>query len=146
MVGFPGENKETFCRLLDFISNAQLDWAGFFVYSRQEGTPAFVMSSQKKEKKARQKNRLRIKEAVRLQEEISVKRLGRFTGNRLTVLIEEKVQEQALFLGRAWFQAPEVDGLVVVKAQANTIKPGELVKCRITRQNGLDLEAVVEAN
>jgi hypothetical protein len=55
----------------------------------------------------------------------------------MDVLIEERVQGEEMSLGRAYLQAPDVDGLVVVRRQ---LPPGTLARVRITRRNGVDLE------
>jgi len=45
LVGFPGETEADFAALLDFQSEAQLDWLGAFAYSREEDTPAYSMKN-----------------------------------------------------------------------------------------------------
>jgi hypothetical protein len=46
-----------------------------------------------------------------------------------------------LYLGRAYLHAPEVDGLVVLKA--DDLQPGRIVPVRIDGRAGIDLEATV---
>ncbi len=135
LVGFPGESDDDFRLLLDFQRRAELDWAGFFTYSREEGTAAFRLGPRVPARTAQARRR----ELERAQEEITARRLERHVGSELEVLIEEPVQEEALALGRAYLQAPEVDGLVVVKAAGLTA--GRLCRVRVHRRNGLDLEA-----
>jgi ribosomal protein S12 methylthiotransferase len=43
LTGFPGETVEDLQALLDFQDKARLDWAGAFVFSREEDTPAYTM-------------------------------------------------------------------------------------------------------
>ena len=74
----------------------------------------------------------------RAQVGITARRLERHVGAELDVLVEEPVQGEALALGRAYLQAPEVDGLVVVKAAG--LEAGGLCRVRIERRNGVDLE------
>ncbi|HCJ94813.1 MAG TPA: 30S ribosomal protein S12 methylthiotransferase RimO, partial [Sphaerochaeta sp.] len=45
-----------------------------------------------------------------------------------------------LAIGRTPHQAPEVDGLTVVMGRS--LVPGEIVRCGISRVNGIDLEAI----
>jgi len=134
LVGFPGESDEDFRRLLDFQRRAKLDWAGFFTYSREEGTAAFDLGPRVPGKTAEGRRR----ELERAQEAITARRLERHVGSQLDVLIEEPVQGQALALGRAYLQAPEVDGLVVLKASG--LQPGRMYRASIERRNGVDLE------
>jgi ribosomal protein S12 methylthiotransferase len=135
LVGFPGESEEDFRLLLDFQRRAELDWAGFFAYSREEGTAAYSLGPRVPGKTAEARRR----ELERAQEAITALRLERHLGSELNVLIEEPVQGQSLALGRAYLQAPEVDGLVVLKAAG--LAPGQMCLARIDRRNGVDLEA-----
>jgi ribosomal protein S12 methylthiotransferase len=57
------------------------------------------------------------------------------------VLFEEKVEGEDLLLGRAWFQAPEVDGLVVVEGAGG--RPGERRRVRIEGRAGVDLRGTI---
>ena len=135
LVGFPGEGEEDFRRLLEFQQAAELDWAGVFAYSREEGTPAYGFPGRVSRKLAGERQAL-IEQA---QVPITRARLERHLGRVLPVLIEEPVLGEALSLGRAYLQAPEVDGLVVV--QAAGLEPGSLHRVRIERVAGVDLEA-----
>ncbi len=135
LVGFPGETEEDFRVLLDFQREAELDWAGFFTYSREEGTAAYSLGPRVSRKIAES----RKSELERAQQAITERRLERHVGAQLDVLIEEPVRGEALALGRAYLQAPEVDGLVVVKAAG--LEAGQRCRVRIERRNGVDLEA-----
>ena len=44
-------------------------------------------------------------------------------------------------LGRSFLQAQEVDGLVVVHGEG--LAPGQVVRAKVTKCNGVDLEAKV---
>ena len=141
MTGFPGENTRTFAELERFLKEARLDWAGFFLYSREEGTEAYdyrgaLASRLSRQRSLKQKERLEA-----LQQEISQQQMDRFVGKKMLLIIEEEVQEEPLYLTRAYLQAPEVDGLVVLRAE--NLEPGQVVKGKIIRRNGLDLEAVL---
>jgi len=136
LVGFPGETNEDFEILKNFQKEAQIDWLGVFSYSQEEGTGASRYSGGVSKKLALERKRI-IEDA---QEYITVNRLKRFTGKHLKVLIEEKIKNENLYIGRAYLQAPEVDGAVVVKT-IHELKPGEAISVRITGNAGLDLEA-----
>jgi ribosomal protein S12 methylthiotransferase len=47
MVVFPGEDAKAFATLRQFVIDAQFDWMGAFVYSREEGTKAYRMRGEK---------------------------------------------------------------------------------------------------
>jgi len=141
MVGFPGEGKAEREELLDFLKEASLDWAGFFIYSREEDTPAYNMRGtfmHERAVKAAEKFMPRIEN---LQESITVKRLERYTGRDLDVLIEEKVTGESLYFGRGYLQAPEVDGSIIVLSD-KVRSPGQFIRCKIVKRNAIDLEAV----
>jgi len=154
LTGFPGETQADFERTAAFLQAAQSLWSGAFAYSQEEGTKAADMKKQVPAKIAEQR-----KTALNeLQLKITEQKLAAFCGLETDVLIEEIIpQEQnneeentqcCIALGRAWFQAPEVDGAVVVnfsKAQKDSegqpITAGSLVRVRITALRGIDLEA-----
>ena len=46
IVGFPGETKENFEELLEFVKNTKFDKLGTFMYSKEEGTPAAKLPDQ----------------------------------------------------------------------------------------------------
>jgi ribosomal protein S12 methylthiotransferase len=137
LVGFPGETDEDFAVLQGFQREARLDWLGVFPYSREEGTPAYAMKPRIPKKTAEARKRSIEEE----QERITPSRLQRFLGRSIDVLVEEEVEGSELCLGRGWMQAPDVDGLVVLKGR---FSPGELVRARIVAVNGVDLEAEPE--
>ena len=62
----------------------------------------------------------------------------------MKLLVEERVEKENLFICRAWLQAPEVDGLVVLNSDDLSLKPGDTVSAVVTAVNGLDLEADTE--
>ena len=137
LVGFPGETDEDFEILKSFQKKAQIDWLGVFVYSKEEGTAASYYKGAVPKKLALE--RKRIIEVI--QENITVNRLRRFSGKRLKVLIEEEIKNENIYIGRAYLQAPEVDGAVVVKTGA-ALNPGDVITAVITGNAGVDLEAV----
>ena len=140
LVGFPGENKRDFRELLDFQKDAALDWLGVFSYSREEDTAAFRLQGGLSYRMGNRKRERRKEKVNSLQQSISEKRMERFVGVEMDIFIEERVEKESLYLGRGYLQAPDVDGLTVVKGE--NLEPGSFVRCRITRRNGIDLEAV----
>ena len=139
LVGFPGETDEDFAELRDFQELAQLDWVGSFAYSREEGTAAYGLRG-RVPKRTVAARRASLEEA---QERITRGRLERFVGRELDVLVEERVEratvdEEELSIGRAWNQAPEVDGLTVLRGSHEA---GSVVRARVTAVNGVDFDA-----
>lgn len=140
MVGFPGETAAHRKELLDFQSRASLDWAGTFIYSREEDTRAYSMRGNFCHRLA-QPAAARLKRRIELrQTEITERQMERFAGLDMDILVEEKIESENMALGRAYIHAAEVDGSVIILS--GKVIPGKLIRCRITRRNGIDLEAV----
>ncbi|HUI69174.1 MAG TPA: 30S ribosomal protein S12 methylthiotransferase RimO [Spirochaetia bacterium] len=137
LVGFPGETDSDFRKLVDFQQEARFDWLGAFTYSREEGTPAFSMKGRVTKAVVQE----RLREIERRQVPITEQALDAQVGKGVDVLIEERVEGEEMSIGRAYLHAPDVDGLVVVQRSLPT---GEWARTRITRRNGVDLEAEVE--
>ncbi len=141
MLGYPGEDDKAIAELFDFIEKAQLDWVGSFLYSREEGTKAYNLRNQKEHAKASKAAAIIQKKLEKLQQGITETRLEQFVGKEYDVLIEEKIEQEDLAIGRIYSQAPEVDGLTVV--MGHNLIPGSVVKCGIRAVKGIDLEAVL---
>ena len=141
LLGYPGEDEGAYVELLDFIERAQLDWMGSFLYSREEGTKAYDLRNQKEHAKAHKAAAIFQKKLEKLQQAITEARLEQFVGKEYDVLIEEKIEQEDLAIGRIYSQAPEVDGLTVV--MGHNLVPGSVVKCGIQAVKGIDLEAVL---
>jgi ribosomal protein S12 methylthiotransferase len=140
LLGFPGETDEDFEALLDFQDKAELDWAGAFTYSREEDTAAYSMKNRVPKKIAAQRKALVEERQI----PITQKRMDRFVGRDMEALIEEAVEEAApeeegLYLGRLYCQAPEVDGAAVIRSEKPLV-PGALLPGRVFARAGFDLE------
>ncbi|MBE3603519.1 30S ribosomal protein S12 methylthiotransferase RimO [bacterium] len=137
IVGFPGEDDAAFARLLEFVREQRFERVGAFTYSREENTPAYAMAAQVPERIKRER-RAALMEA---QAEISLRRNRELVGGECEVLVEGTLPGRATRLrGRTPQQAPEIDGMVILKGDA---EPGEFVRARIERARSYDLEATV---
>ncbi len=142
IVGFPGETDCDFHELLEFVLRTRFERLGVFVYSKEEGTPAYHLPEQVPERI--KKRRLDI--LMQKQKEISREKQERFLGMRLNVLIEEKQKsngsgpqgKENVYLGRTEYDAPEVDGLVYVTSP-KALKPGDFLPVEITDTYEYDL-------
>jgi ribosomal protein S12 methylthiotransferase len=132
IVGFPGETDEDFKELLEFLKTSQLDYVGFFAYSREENTPAGLMEDQVPEKIKQS----RLAEAYRVQEDIAEKSHQKWVGETLTAVVE--TVENGEVQGRTKYQAPEVDGVVLIEGLQNP-RVGQWVKVEITHGFQQDL-------
>jgi ribosomal protein S12 methylthiotransferase len=139
IVGFPGEGDEEFSFLLEFLKEADFDYLGAFPFYPEEGTRA-----EKLKPRVSAKERIRRrKEVLMLQQAITKTRLETRVGTLDEVLILEEESPNKL-KGLASFQAPEIDGLTLVKfprKAKETLLPGDLIKVRITKAKVYDVEA-----
>jgi len=133
IVGFPGETKKNFDELACFIKDIEFERLGAFVYSREEGTPAYNFDNQVPGKT---KDR-RFDKLMRLQQEISKGINERFLGKKLEVLVEAK-SEKGIYTGRTQYDAPEVDGTVFIHSKKR-LSPGQFVDTEITDTLEYDL-------
>ena len=144
LVGHPGEGHREFEELRRFQEAGSLDWAPvFFLGHGEEGTSAAKEKSGLAARLGTPTAERRRKAIEERQLHISGRRLDRWKGHRLDVLIEEPIANEERALGRAFFQAPEVDGCVVVHAvgeNSKEFRSGDVVKVRITGRTGLDLQ------
>lgn len=133
--GFPGETKEDALALQDFVKRILFLHLGVFNYSAEEGTPAAEMIGQVSAKTStRRRDRL-----LEQQEERTARRLESYVGKTVDVLIEDLAddEEDEGYQGRAWFQAPEIDGLTYVQGQ--DLEAGKIYRVQIDDVIGVDL-------
>lgn len=133
IVGFPGEEESDFEILKDFVKEGYFTRLGVFTYSREEGTPAYSMANQVDEEvKEKRQN-----EIMEIQMEVSQKILEGFIDKELTVLVEEKVDDNT-FVGRSYIDAPEIDGCTYINTDRD-LEIGSFVKVKITDSMEYDL-------
>ena len=141
IVGFPGEGRAEFLALKSFVREARFDHLGVFTYSPEEGTGAFNLGDPVPE---REKARRR-EEIMALQAEIAASLQRKYLRRRLDVLIDPSSSAgSGGFVGRARFQAPEVDGVVLIEPSgpsAGPIRPIE--KVEIISAGVYDLRGIV---
>jgi ribosomal protein S12 methylthiotransferase len=144
IVGHPGETEEAFRRLCDFVREAELDRVGVFNYSQEEGTVAALLPGRvpKKEVDARRR------ELLRIQRDISKKKLRAMKGREIEVLVEGPSDEsEYLLMGRHEGQAPEIDGQVYLSfADGSGDAPpaaGTLLRAKVTHSAEYDLAATI---
>jgi ribosomal protein S12 methylthiotransferase len=135
IVGFPGETAEDLRELELFLSDARLDAIGIFGYSDEDGTEAATLQGRPSDKEIAR----RVEEFAALADEVMSQRADDRVGEVLEVLVEEALGD-GRYEGRAAHQAPEVDGVTTVVAQA-PLAPGDLVRVRVTGTDGVDLVA-----
>jgi MiaB/RimO family radical SAM methylthiotransferase len=129
IVGFPGETEDDVVELERFLSAARLDAIGVFGYSDEDGTEAEGLPDKVDPDEVAR----RVARLTALAEELTAQRAEERLGEVVSVLIESADGE-----GRAEHQAPEVDGECIV-LEAEGLKRGDLVRCRVVDSEGVDL-------
>lgn len=139
IVGFPGETKEDFEQLLEFVKQAKFDKLGAFTYSKEEGTPAEKLPNQihGNTKKSRYN---KIMEA---QQKISNENLKSKIGKKYEVLIENISFDKQFYIGRTMQDVPEIDGLVYIKNNDDGKKLNSFVESKIIDVSNYDLIAEI---
>ncbi len=128
ILGYPGETEEDQDRLLWFLQEAELDWAGFFVFSPEEGTVAAERPDQVPSSLALE----RLRECAEVQDAITERRRQRLVGRRLQVLVDRPGRS------RSAHEAPEIDGVVHVP---ESLPVGAIVPVEVVASAGPDLWA-----
>ena len=128
IVGYPGETERDHDALLRFVAGADLDWAGFFAYSAEEGTYAAGLDGTVAPGLVDE----RLAELRDLQDGITARRRDALIGSVLEVLVD------APGVARGHREAPEIDGIVAVPAD---LPAGEMLKVHVDGAAGPDLEA-----
>ena len=132
--GFPGESEEAHEKLVEFIREGNIDYAGFFAYSREEGTPADRLTDHLDDEiKVARAERLRA-----IQTEVINRRNQQLIGKTVKVIYDEIDYDKQLFLGRAGFQTPDIDNVVYFTADKE-VHIGEFYDVEITGAYGIDL-------
>jgi ribosomal protein S12 methylthiotransferase len=124
MVGFPGETDQDFANLCDFVRTWKFDNLGAFVYSKEEGTPAFCLKGHVKKGLKRE----RFQRIMEIQKDISMRKLEQFIGKRMKFVVEQREGER--MVGRLLIQAPDVDGVAFIDGacKEGEIREGVVVK------------------
>jgi ribosomal protein S12 methylthiotransferase len=135
IVGFPGETESEHDHLLEFLDEAKLDWAGFFAFSRENGTPAATMPGAAPERLVGEW----LRECEDVQEAITRAARDALVGSEVEVLVDGHDDETGVLVGRTHREAPEIDG--VVHLDAEWARPGAVVRAHVTDAIGTDLAA-----
>ena len=132
IVGFPGETDNDFQELFDFVEDICFDHLGVFLYSDSEDLQSHTLSHYVPNNTAKKRHdRLMSRQA-----DLSLKNNQKYIGRVLDVLVEEK-SEANMFIGRTYFQAPEVDGITYINSKQ--LQPGKFAGIKITDAFEYDL-------
>jgi ribosomal protein S12 methylthiotransferase len=137
ITGYPGETKEEFEELKDWVKEMQFERLGVFTYSHEENTRAYNLIDDVPEKVKKQ----RADSIMKIQSKISLKHNHKFIGRTMKVLIDRK--EGKNFIGRTEYDSPEVDNEVLIDAKKHYLRIGNFADVKITGASEYDLRGVV---
>lgn len=153
LTGFPGETDSHAEETQKFLRTIESDWSGCFAFSPEDETAAFEMEDQVDEDVAK----ARAEKLQEIQTEITRERLKARVGQNYEVIVEEIIQnlegtDEGIAIGRAWFDAPEVDGNVIIrydlddKRATDVVVPGNIVKVRAFASSDVDIDSELILN
>ncbi len=137
MVGFPGETEEDFEELCRFIKEARFERFGAFTYSAEEDTEAATFPDQIDEQVKQDRYDVLMQTQLTVVEDMTSELVGR----EITVLIDGWDSVAEIYFGRSEANAPDVDGVVYVKAKKGALASGEFVRVKVDEAIDYDLVA-----
>ena len=109
MVGFPGETKEAFNELKEFVREAKFERMGAFAYCEEDDTYAAKNFSDSIPQEVKES---RLEKIMAIQEDVALESNQSKIGKTMTVVIDR--EEPDYFVGRTEFDSPEVDPEVLI--------------------------------
>ena len=134
ITGFPGETEEQHEELKAFVDEMEFDRLGVFTYSPEEDTPAAEMPDQIPEEVKED----RQAEIMELQQEIAFAQAEDMIGEEVLVMIEGKVADENVYVGRTYKDAPGVDGLIFINTDEELMS-GDFARVKVTGAVEYDL-------
>ena len=119
--------------MCEFLRQAKLVNCGFFAYSREPDTAAYRLKGQI----SSSVKRARVKSLYQVQKQISAEKLKSNIGKTIKVLCDGIDYDKNCFIGRAYFQAPDIDGKVYFNAYSAV--QGEYYDVLIEESDSYDL-------
>lgn len=139
IVGFPGETKEDFNILMNFIKKVKFDRLGAFEYSDEEDTPAMLLKNKISDEVKQERRNTLMSEQMIISESLSYSRIGRI----YEVVVEEVAEEGKILVGRTAYDSPDIDGVVYIHTD-KSIEFGSFVNVKITDALEYDLIGVLD--
>ncbi len=136
ITGFPGETEEQFAELVEFVEQAEFERMGVFTYSYEPDTPATRLGDHVPEE-VKEQRRERLMAA---QQPLAFRRQQAEVGRQREVLLDAPVPDQQdVWMGRTFADAPDIDGVVYVTGPG--LRAGQMVRAEIVASQGYDLIA-----
>ena len=138
ITGLPFEDEAAFDELCAFLREVQIQRAGAFPFSPEEGTPAADMPNRVDGDEAARRAELVMDVQSDVMDAFNESRLGTV----VTVLCDGWDEEAQSFVGRSYAESPGIDG--VIYFDAPDVHPGDMLPVRITGVMDGDLTGEVE--
>ena len=135
ITGFPGETKEDFNELKQFIQDIRFDHLGCFAYSREEGTASYNFPHQvRSDIKEKRKD-----EIMEMQEIISYEQNKKHVGEVMEGIVISYDEKSDTYYLRSYYNAPDdIDGNIMFTSD-DKLSVGDIVKVKITNAFVYDL-------
>ncbi|MEI6846826.1 MAG: 30S ribosomal protein S12 methylthiotransferase RimO [Chlorobiaceae bacterium] len=133
IAGYPGETRQEFEELLQFVETIGFDRLGCFPYCHEEHAPSYKLA----DTLTAEEKHERVTELMELQETISERKNQFFEGKKIKVLIDYIEGDTAF--GRTEYDAPEVDNDCMVALGNESLKAGSFCMADITSSSAYEL-------
>lgn len=134
ITGFPGETEENFEVLSRFINNVKFDRLGCFAYSPEEGTFAAKMENQIDDEVKVHRSEIIMQQQYEIFSDKQESRVGTV----MTAIVDGFDEENMLYMGRTYMDAPEIDSCVIISTE-DELTEGQFVKIKILGVDDCDL-------
>ena len=134
ITGFPGETKEQFEELCEFVKEIRFERLGCFAYSPEEGTPAEKFEDQVPLKDRERRAEIIMEEQMIISDSLNEAALD----SEVEVVCEGFDRYAECYYGRSQADAPEIDGKIFFLSE-DKVRVGEYVKVKIDDTMDYDL-------
>lgn len=139
IVGFPGETRKAFNKLLKFLEEANLDYVGFFPYFREENTVSYFMKNQISKFT---KNR-RLKKAQKVQQKVAFELAKKQIGCKMKVLVDYFDETNGVYSCHSEILSPSVDFDIKI-VDNGSIEIGQMLNAVITDFDGNSFKGEIQ--
>jgi len=129
IVGLPGESRKAFQKLCAFVKSSQFEMAGFFSYSKEEGTAAYFM----KQQVPSLIKKLRLRKIKKIQAQSLKAFATQMIGQTYQILIDSYYNNmgESYAIGRTEHFSPMVDFEVKIEC-SSPLATGQFITAKIT--------------
>jgi ribosomal protein S12 methylthiotransferase len=137
ITGFPGETKKDVNELIAFLNQGYFQYVGVFEYSNQKTADSSKFNKQIKAAVAKERRIL----IENVQYKIFKEKIDKIKGCTFDLLIENCFKKGIKYCinGRAYFQAPEIDGSIISTTNAPLVI-GKFYKATVKHIRGYSIE------